>query len=131
MGKEKEEKLFFREWVAAIGICLVVFALFGISLLDSRAVKQARGAYGASSKVITVQVTGAVESPGVYEVDLGTSLEIVLQRAKCKASADKRSIYMKKTLLGSCSVHVPEKKERKSKKKKGDFDSIISKSLFK
>ncbi len=67
---------------------------------------------------IQVTVLGAVEKPGVYEVDVGSSIQSVLNQAGLKKTADWRSLYVRKKVLNSCSLTVPEKNIKKTRKKR-------------
>ncbi len=71
-------------------------------------------------KKIQVTVDGAVEYPGVYRVSPGVSIGSVLELAGFTSRSDRAALYLKKTLLSSCELHVPEKISKKEKKKKQD-----------
>ena len=72
----------------------------------------------AQRKKIQVMVSGAVERPGLYEVDVGASVKSVLEQAGLQRVADRRALYLKKQLLNSCHLTVPKKKCKKEKKRK-------------
>lgn len=121
MAKELgEEKLLFREWLVALVALLLVVSFVWISFPVSCDFSQSCHSISQVSqpKTIQVLVTGAVERPGSYEVPPGTSVAVLLQEIGFKPSADKRGVYLKKTLLSSCSVNVPEKKRKKKQEKK-------------
>lgn len=67
---------------------------------------------------ISIEVIGEVERPGVYLVSQGTCLMDVVKRAGLVATTDKRALYAKKTLISSCTIEVPAKKDLKNEKKK-------------
>lgn len=115
-----QKGLHFKEWLS---VCLLLFlsvffliSNWGIYTLKLQKVRE-RSFF--EKPVIQVSITGAVCSPGVYEVEAGTSLKSVLGKARPMKEADKQFLYTKKTLLTSCSVHVPEKTCKKREKRKG------------
>ena len=67
---------------------------------------------------IRVDIFGEVERPGLYEVEVGTSIGALLKKVGVKKTGDCKALYLKKKLLHSCSLVVPEKKYQKSEQKK-------------
>ncbi len=71
-----------------------------------------------SHQMLQVGVFGAVERPGMYEVEVGSSIKSVMDQAELKKTADNRAIYQRKKILSSCSLTVPEKNVKKTRKKR-------------
>jgi len=122
----KAERLLFREWAAvwlAVGVMLVL-----VLALPSKKTMQGNLEQGfeGKGKKIEVRVFGAVERPGVYEVEVGTALKEVVKLAGWKKKADRRAVYGQKRLLSACEIEVPEKKDKKDRKKKRDSGKILS-----
>ncbi len=114
--------MFFREWFAIFCVVGFITTLFLVEVFPSKSLIFV--SESVSARKIQVKVLGAVERPGVYEVEAGASLLDLIKLAGLKKTADKRGIYLKKRVLSSCSLTVPEKKCRKSKKKKQSSSSI-------
>lgn len=112
-----KERLAFREWIICVTSVLSVAFLFVISFSPDRRNVQENVKNIDHLKKITVVVSGAVVNPGRYEVEVGTSLKKVLDKVGFRVSADKKSLYSKKTLLNSCEVFVPEKNVKKRQEK--------------
>ncbi len=114
--------MFFREWFAVF--CLFCFAasLFFVANFSSNPTDLFCKTSPLSK--IQVEVLGAVERPGVYEVEVGSSIRSILAQAGIKKTADRQRVNLKKKLLTSCRLNVPEKNLKKSKKKKESSSSI-------
>lgn len=119
-----KNNLFFREWLVVFVVFLsgaLVFlssANYSFNFSDGDGFCETRMAPGpVDQKKIQVEVSGEVDSPGVYEVIAGATVKSVLERVGLKSSADKRSCNVKKILLTSCKIHVLEKNSKKSKKR--------------
>ena len=115
-------KVFFREWFVVFCLLCFIVVLFFVEVFAPDPVVSLCEP-GIISK-IQVIVAGAVDRPGMYEVSVGTSVQSVLFQAGLKKTADKNALYLKKKLLHSCSLNVPEKKSKKNKKKKTSSSSI-------
>lgn len=108
--------MFFREWFAVICVLCFMVTLLFVEVFPS---KQPNFLCKPVCFLkVQVVVSGAVESPGTYEVDLGSSVSSVLNRARLKKTADKRSLYLRKKILSSCSLTVPEKNVKKTREKR-------------
>lgn len=117
----KNDRLFFREWFVVFLVALIAFLLVFSqnSLVSYGGFGKKKGFCTVSDrKKIQITVSGAVEFPGVYDVDSGISIGSILELAKLKSSADKKALYVKKTVFNSCKLQVPEKISKKEKKKK-------------
>lgn len=111
----KKSGLFFREWFFFLSIILFIFSVFlssfsGVFRSPSSFVELEGGG------LVSVFIEGAVDRPGVYEVVPGDSLKKILNGAGLRSVADKKLIYMKKTVLGSCEIQVSDKKKKKKRK---------------
>ena len=115
--------MFFREWFVVFFVACFIGVIF-LSQVFSCKLMPLGSCRPVNPPKIEVQVSGAVQRPGVYEVELGSTLQSILGLARLKKSADRSALYLKKKVLGSCSIIVPEKKCRKSKKKKPDSSSM-------
>lgn len=110
------KKLFFREWFVVT--CVGSFVLIALSM-ETFSLRAGSFAWQPSTKKkILVVVSGAVQRPGVYEVEVGTSVKMVLKQAGLSLEADKKSLYLKKRLLSSCQLEVSSKNVKKEKRKK-------------
>ncbi len=114
--------MFFREWFAVFCVLCFIATLFLAEEFPCKSLFQV--GQPAEIQKIQVEILGAVERPGMYEVEVGSSLLELVSRAGLKKTADKGALYLKKRVLNSCSVTVPEKKCRKSRKKKQSSSSI-------
>ena len=114
--------MFFREWFAVFCVVCFIATLFLAEVFPIKTLFWEGKSEGLQK--IQVEILGAVERPGVYEVEVGASLLEIVKRAGLKKTADKGTLYLKKRVLNSCSVTVPEKKCRKSRKKKQSLSSI-------
>jgi hypothetical protein len=104
-------RLFFQEWFVFLSIILFVFSVFPSSFF---------GVFRSSSflaieegGLVSVCVEGSVDRPGVYQVMPGQSLKDILTIAGLRPVADKKTVYMKKTVVGSCEIQVSDKKRKK------------------
>ena len=110
--------LFFKEWLAAaLLLFLASFFLVGNWGWYTLKLRKVQPYSVKKGEWVQVSLSGAVCNPGVYEVEPGTSLKSVLDKAGLSKEADKQILYAKKTLLASCVVHVPEKTCKKRKKR--------------
>lgn len=117
--------MFFREWFAVLCTACFVAAVFLTRAFPSRPLISMDP---PPPETIQVEVQGAVEKPGVYEVKVGSSVHSVMAQAVLTKAADRKALYLKKKLLSSCSLTVPEKKDRKSKKKNQHSRTIARES---
>lgn len=118
-----EEPLLFREWFIVVFVVCFIAVIF---LAQSFSFGVPRLEVGAPLQPLKIEVWvyGEVQSPGLYEVELGSTLQSILNKAQLKNTADKKALYLQKKVLQSCSLVVPEKKCRKDKKKKRDSSSM-------
>lgn len=114
--------MLFRERFAVFCVLSFLGSLFFMGIFPSKVGKFSCEACLPYS--VEVRVDGAVERPGTYLIEVGSSIGDVLALAGLKKTADRRLVYFKKKILGSCQVHVPEKNMKKSKKKKTSSSSI-------
>ncbi len=119
--------MFFREWFIVFIVASFIGVVFLAQSFSSRTLSLNPCDY-VPTKIIKVEVSGAVLNPGLYEVLLGTSIQSILQMAQPARNADKTGLYLQKKLLGSCSLFVPEKKSRKNKKKNPSSSNMLRKS---
>jgi len=113
----KDKKgLFFREWFAVFSALCFMVVLFFMEVFPARPPNSL--CESVSPLKVQVRVLGAVENPGIYEVEVGTSLKSILDQAGLKKAADRRGIYLKKKILCSCSLTILEKNEEKTRKKR-------------
>ena len=108
-------KLFFREWFVLVCVVSFFFTLFFVKTFSGSSFFEL--SCEVQSKKIQVVVLGAVERPGLYEVEVGSSIKSILEGAGLRKTADRKSLYLKKKVLNSCSLIVPEKKDKKKKNK--------------
>lgn len=111
LHKQLPESLVLREWGA---VALLIAFLASIAVLSE--IKQVRAADRLGQKnaqrqqaKIAVLLKGAIEHPGVYTCDPGTSLGELLKEAKLAKNADRKQIVLKKILGVSQEVEIPEK----------------------
>lgn len=103
------ERITFREWIICLTTVSCVVSLFFISTSFERRILQESVSERELKQVVKVFISGAVLRPGEYEVEVGTSLKRVLDKAGLIPSSNKKSLYLKKTLLAPCEISVPEK----------------------
>jgi hypothetical protein len=110
--------MLFREWFAVFfTLCFIVLVLL-VETFPSRLTDRDCACEGASTLKLRVTVLGAVERPGVYEVDVGSSLKSVVDQAGLKKEAERKGLYLKKRVLSSCTLNIPEKDKEKTRKKR-------------
>lgn len=115
--------MFFREWfVVFFSVCFVGMIFFAQSF--SCKIPSLSLCVPLQPPKVDVLVSGAVKRPGVYKVDSGVPLQSILDLAGLEKNADKSSLYPQKKVMKSCSLVVPEKKCRKSRKKKRGSSSM-------
>ena len=120
-----KDNLFFREWFIVFVVILFGSLVFFSSVNCSFDFSEKKhfcceGAVQGplDQKKIQVEVSGDVDSPGIYEVVIGTNVKSVLEKAGLRSSSDRRRIQAKKILLTSCKIHIFEKTAGKIKKEK-------------
>jgi len=99
----KKSSLLNHEWL------LVVFLSFFIALIITTSYYQSfqYPKKFLKSSPITVTITGAVKSPGCYEVYPGVTVKEVLKKAGLLDEADKRELDLEKQLLATQEILVP------------------------
>ncbi len=75
---------------------------------------------------IDILILGAVDRPGLYKIESGSSIQEILKKARLKKSADISSLLVHKKVFGSTCIYIPEKKQRKNKKKKVVSSRMVS-----
>lgn len=108
--------MFFREWFAVFCVVCFITTLFLAEEFPCKSLVQLEEP--AEIQKIQVEILGAVEKPGMYKVEVGSSLLELVRLAGLKKTADKEALYLKKRVLNSCSVTVPEKNVEKAGKKR-------------
>ncbi len=114
--------MFFREWFAVFFALSFLCVIFFSRIFTSNVVLSVEER--VCSRKVCVCVEGAVDRPGRYEVNLGSSLQEVLSLAGIKKIADRKAFYLKARVFEDCLVRVPEKNVKKNKKKKNRSSSI-------
>ena len=111
--------MFFREWFVVFCFFCFAASLFFVANFSSNPPDLFCKSRPLSK--IQVEVLGEVERPGVYEVEVGSSIRLILAQAGIKKTADRQRVNLKKKLLTSCKLSVPEKKFKKEQEKKRVF----------
>ena len=116
--------MFFREWFIVFAVSCLIGVVFLSQSFSSRRsfLKPCESLHFPKVEVL---VSGAVQKPGVYKVEMGSTLQSVLEKAEPVKNADKSGLYLQKKVIGSCSLIVPEKKCRKRKKKNPGSSSMF------
>ena len=79
--------MFFREWFAVFCVLCFIATLFLAEEFPCKSLFQV--GQPAEIQKIQVEILGAVERPGMYEVEVGSSLLELVSRAGLKKTADK------------------------------------------
>ena len=85
-----------------LAVLTILFQSVGIENMDLE-----------EKKKISVEIKGEVEKQGVYEMDLGSTLEVLLKSAKPYPDADLSSFSLQKRLHHLELVVVKKKEEKK------------------
>lgn len=109
IGNERGKGLSYVErysvWIpVSLFFCLFYFA-------SSSGAKTEEMSDCIPSETVQVTIGGAVERPGIYEVKPGSTLASICKRAGLKKTADRKKLYLKKTILSSVAIEVPEKRK--------------------
>lgn len=67
------------------------------------------GAIKSASAPFEVYLCGAVQSPGAYQVEPGTSLKDLLKKCPLSHSADRKKVPFKKVFYSPEAIEIPEK----------------------
>ena len=114
----QQAQLLYREWfVLFLALLFLFFFLCVASPWSLSCFEKAQVVQSEISR-IRVEVFGEVERPGMYEVEVGTSIRELVKKAGLLRSSDVKAIYGKKTLLRSCVVVVDSKERQKKEGKK-------------
>ena len=113
MIEQQKPMLMVHEWLAIAIIVGLLGMLAAIAMIrnSSSQFKEIATTDTPSNQWIKVAIDGAVESPGNYTVEKGTSLKEVLAQAKVLEDADFSRLKMKITskVRQGQMIHVPKK----------------------
>ena len=107
--------LLFREWfvvsffMSSLG--MILFSSYNSHKCARKCVENRMKIY---EKKVLVSVEGAVRNPGQYTIEAGTSVQEVIKLAKPSKMADKGALPLRRVILNSCQIYVPNKNETDS-----------------
>jgi len=117
-----------------IGLCALAYGLMKTPLFDGGDSAVVIESTADTDEVIVVEVSGAVESPGVFQVDKGMRIEDVLSKAG-GISADADTVWIEKTLnkasvvLDGQKIFIPRISEQlnaQSANDEGGYQTVSS-----
>ncbi|MCI0381739.1 MAG: hypothetical protein L0207_01615 [Chlamydiae bacterium] len=111
LDKSTYSKILLREWIAIALILGFMVSFFLITFIDKINLKEEVNAIRAKTSPIffEVEVEGAVQRPGKYQIVPGTSLKSLLKDCGLLAKADRKKINFKKIFYNAETIHIPEK----------------------
>lgn len=92
------------EWALAGSLLLVLLSLFVVAKIQAK--HCSKGTDSISIALVTIQIAGFVERPGVFEVARGTPFEEVLRKARPKRFANLRGLDPMSPLLQSMELTI-------------------------
>jgi len=97
------------EWVLLSTILIFIFTLYIISKATSFRSLERLASYTLVEQLslITVEINGLVQKPGMYKVQRGTTLRSVLVKARPKPLADITGLNLDRVLEESCRFDIP------------------------
>ena len=93
------------EWVVTLGLSLFVFAAYAIAKIQRSML--ALDELHPPIQVF-VQVNGAIKNPGLYAIERGRPLSLVMEDAKPLGFADLSPLDLKAPVLSDASINVLE-----------------------
>ena len=90
-------------------LILLALLILSILFLSGRFTKETLD----HQETIHVEIRGCVRNPGIYEMDLGSSIEDLLNIAELSENADISSYYLNDKLYNDQLIVIPEKEETK------------------
>lgn len=109
---DSKTRLLIREWVLILGVFGLVASLLIISHFSKiREDQKLQTCIEQAKQAIAITLTGAVQSPGTYEVKPGTTLKDLLKDVPISANAERKKVPFKKVFYSSQDIHIPYKKK--------------------
>lgn len=114
-----KKQIFVREWTAVF----LVFILFSSLIIISKTTRIRAKTHlvkyqkNTEEEKIVIELTGAVITPGPYQVRPGTALKMLLKEAGLAKTANRKKINAKKILFSSQKIEIPSKKPPSNIKK--------------
>ena len=97
------------EWVLFLAMVLLILSSLVIAKKTSfRSLQKLRAEECSFPKqILSIEVLGCVQRPGVYKVPQGVAVRSVLRKARPKPFADLQAIFLDRILDESCSIYLP------------------------
>jgi hypothetical protein len=102
--KDSATSLRAAEWALAGSMLLILLSLFVVAKIQAR--QCSKGTDSVPIALVTIQIAGFVEHPGVFEVARGAPLEEVLRKARPKRFANLRGLDLMSPLLHSMELTI-------------------------
>jgi len=102
--KDSVTPLRSAEWALAGSMLLVLLSLFVVAKIQAR--QCSKGTDNVPIALVTIQISGFVENPGVFEVARGTPIGEVLRKARPKRFANLRGLDSISPILNSMELAI-------------------------
>jgi len=127
-----------KQKIAAI--CVIVLVCLGFSMLESKPTKLEQSSVSAEQQLaeqekptgITVYVSGAVVSPGMYKIPAGSrAVEAIGMAGGMLNDANKDKVNLAKKCKDGAQVNVPFLSAKQKKEKEQDVAYVVAASRYK
>jgi hypothetical protein len=113
--QNRPPSLQISEWILFFSFVCIILSLFLVSKVTSaRSLDSLRAAekpLRLPVEMLSVEIRGSVQKPGIYSVPKGTTARIALRKARPKPFADLRSLALDQILEEATSFDLPALKE--------------------
>lgn len=120
-----------KEWIGILSLLMILLVLFFIKSKQPIIIEEAND-MGSFQRMIKVYITGAVKTPGVYEVNESDRLDVLIAQAGgVTTKGDMTGINLAKVLKDGEMIVIPEIGETRIYQgidilNYGDLDEILS-----